>query len=1078
MADPFSKEDGARMYRTGDLARWLPDGNLEYLGRMDEQVKIRGYRIELGEVESALRAQEGVKEAVVVAREENGDKTLVGYLVPERRLGVESRNDGKGTELWEKVFDETFKEAGKGKEDNDWTGWDSSYTGEPIPAEQMEEWRNATVERIRRLKPKRVLEIGCGTGLLLFPLAGECAEYVGTDLSRVVLEKVQRKVNLRPALRERVRLIAGAAHELSGLDAASFDTVIINSVSQYLPNIEYLDGVLYKAWGLLEDKGTIFIGDVLNAELLAAFHASVCVHQSGAEVGSVELRQRVQEAILKETELFISPDYFRGFAGEHGAHVSIQPKETDGPNEMSRYRYDVTICKEVKAVRAQRTMPWAEIGDVAQLAGVMEPGDGEGLRITGVPNALAAAGINQWSALEHLGGGRNAGQVRGGGGSMLEPVSGPTPKRLVAAVRDLGLDAAAVFADNGRSGQFDVVVARSLRPDDYVESGRTGVERSQCANDPARAQGLPQFLARVREALGKRLPGYMVPAQLMVLESLPLTPNGKVNRKGLPAPAAGSQEASKVLAQTESQKALCEAVCEVVRLKSVGINRRFYEVGGDSIKAIQVASRLRGRGWLISIRDVVSTVSLEECALRMKPRAGAVAVFAPESGWIPMLPIQRKLLNLPGDISHYNQSQLLDLGERSDVTLVQRALELLVRRHDVLRAVVRTNKLWVEPEEQKWEGVELVDLSALVDPGPKIIEETGRLQSSFELEKGPLFKALLLRCRTSDQLFLVAHHLVIDGVSWRILLEDFDTAYKALGPGAVAGLPERTGSFSAWAGGLERLALVGHFDREIEYWRSVVSSPGFALPGGDERMRGSFGDAEVATLELDEASTTALFQEGLAAYRLEPNDVLLAALALALRDWLGGEEFVIEVEGHGREELKGLKADLSRVVGWFTSLYPVKLAATKVELGEHLLRTKEMLRAVPSHGLGYGALEELLESRSQKQLQLGDPKIGFNYLGDFDGAIERGQRKASSYSRAPDIGPEMRTEHALSLNAHIARGRFVLHATVNQRRCGIDQAEYLLKIYNKNLQTIIKHCQKRIKAPRFSPSDFGLAGSI
>ncbi|HWA24157.1 MAG TPA: condensation domain-containing protein, partial [Lacunisphaera sp.] len=585
----------------------------------------------------------------------------------------------------------------------------------------------------------------------------------------------------------------------------------------------------------------------------------------------------------------------------------------------------------------------------------------------------------------------------------------------------------------------------------------------------------PADSAQLREALGKRLPGYMVPAHLMVLESLPLTPNGKVNRKGLPAPEMMSDAASEVLAQTESQKALCAAVCEVVRLKVVGINHRFYEVGGDSIKAIQVASRLRGRGWLISIRDIVATVSLEECALRMKPRAGAAMVFAAEIGWIPLLPIQGKLLNLPGKISHYNQSQLLDLGERADAMLVQRTLEFLVQRHDMLRAVVRTNKLWVEHEGQKWEGFGLVDLSALVDPGQRILEETGRLQESFELEKGPLFKALLLRCRTGDQLFLVAHHLVIDGVSWRILLEDFDVIAQALRSGGVASLSERTGSFSAWAGGLERLALTGHFDREIEYWRSVASDRSVALSGGDERASGSAKDTELAILELDEANTAALFGEGLAAYRLEPNDVLLAALALALRDWLGGDEFVVELEGHGREELKNLKVDLSRVVGWFTSLYPVKLAATKVELGEHLLRTKEMLRAIPSYGLGYGALTKSGALVPEAQAK---PGIVFNYLGDFDGNVERGRRKASSYVAGPNIGPEMPMEHALSLNAHVSGKRFFLHATVNRRYCCLAAAQALLVAYQESLEEVAAHCKQRVGMPRLSPSDFGLRGIV
>jgi 2-polyprenyl-3-methyl-5-hydroxy-6-metoxy-1,4-benzoquinol methylase len=287
-ADKYVAIDGQRWYRSGDLARFLPDGTIEYLGRIDQQVKIRGFRIELGEIEAVMREHPAIGDALVVTRDDQGgDKRLVGYLVPDLSAdhAVQSVDESLLSEQvadWQHVFDSAYSE-----EDDptfNISGWNSSYTGQPIPASEMRIWVEQTVERILELRPQRVLEIGCGTGLLLFPLAPHCEQYVGTDFSATTLQHLERQVR-RQGLSQ-VVLRQQAADDHSGLEAGQFDVVIINSVVQYFPSIDYLLEVLEGAVALVAPGGRIFVGDVRSLPLLESFHASVEIAQAPASLST------------------------------------------------------------------------------------------------------------------------------------------------------------------------------------------------------------------------------------------------------------------------------------------------------------------------------------------------------------------------------------------------------------------------------------------------------------------------------------------------------------------------------------------------------------------------------------------------------------------------------------------------------------------------------------------------------------------------------------------------------------------------------------------------------------------------
>jgi SAM-dependent methyltransferase len=318
IANPFSDEPGARLYKTGDLARYLPDGNLEFLGRLDHQAKMRGHRIELGEIETALGHHPAVRETVVLAREdEPGDQRLVAYVVPqppssppeEHRPG--QNGHGEPISQWQTIWERTYAQSSLPKDPTFHTiGWNSGYTGQPIPDEEMREWVDHTVARILAWRPCRVLEIGCGTGLLLFRLAPHCTQYWGADFSPAALAYLQQQLQRREPALPQVHLLQRTADDFGGIRPGSFEAVVLNSVAQYFPSIDYLLRVLEGAVRAVEPGGFIFVGDVRSLPLLAAYHASVALHQAPPSLSKRQFQQRVQWRMQQEEELVIDPAFF------------------------------------------------------------------------------------------------------------------------------------------------------------------------------------------------------------------------------------------------------------------------------------------------------------------------------------------------------------------------------------------------------------------------------------------------------------------------------------------------------------------------------------------------------------------------------------------------------------------------------------------------------------------------------------------------------------------------------------------------------------------------------------------------
>nr|QPI18727.1 nonribosomal peptide synthetase [Chromobacterium vaccinii]UTQ11565.1 NRPS [Chromobacterium vaccinii] len=621
VANPYG--EGERLYRSGDLARWTEEGELEYLGRADQQLKVRGFRIEPGEIEAALCRHPSVAQAAVIAREDTpGHKQLVGYVVLDDAAALQRDEDSESrqVEAWQQVYDTLYDAHQHQPFGENFGGWDSSYDGQPLPLAQMREWRSATVERIRELRPRRLLEIGVGSGLLLAPLADACEAYWGTDLSPATIAVLEKQLETQ-SCRDKVRLFALGAHELARLPAMRFDCIVINSVLQYFPNAAYLGEVIEQALARLEAGGALYLGDVRNLELLPSFAAAVELRQSEPEVDAAALQRRVSQRLLAEKELLLAPDFFsrlREQLPQIGA-VDIRLKRGEAANELNRYRYEVVLRKgpcQARSLASAAAEPWSSLGSLSACRERLSVG-GDALRVTGVPNALLhgeAAAARELKA----GGSPSALLAR------LDENGGVRPEALRRLGAELGWRMLATWSR--QAGHFDAVFVRGEDGealDGVYQPAGALQPLSGYVNNPANFE---QYAAIRRYAL-EQLPEYMVPAAIVLLDALPLTPNGKLDRRALPAPEFGGTGYR--APESEREQLLARLFGEVLGLPQVGADDSFFDLGGDSIISIQLVSRARKAGWRLTPRDVFQQPTVAALAQAITPLDDEPAAPAP-----------------------------------------------------------------------------------------------------------------------------------------------------------------------------------------------------------------------------------------------------------------------------------------------------------------------------------------------------------------------------------------------------------------------------------------------------------------
>ncbi|WP_269975189.1 non-ribosomal peptide synthase/polyketide synthase [Pseudomonas aeruginosa] len=585
----------------------------------------------------------------------------------------------------------------------------------------------------------------------------------------------------------------------------------------------------------------------------------------------------------------------------------------------------------------------------------------------------------------------------------------------------------------------------------------------------------------LRQALKASLPEHMVPAHLLFLERLPLTANGKLDRRALPAPDASRLQRDYTAPRSELEQRLAAIWADVLKLGRVGLDDNFFELGGDSIISIQVVSRARQAGIRLAPRDLFLHQTIRGLAgVAVEGRGLACAEQGPISGSTPLLPIQQMFFEL--DIprrQHWNQSVLLEPGQALDGTLLETALQALLAHHDALRLGFRLEDgTWRAEHRRAVEAGEVLLWQQSVADGQALEALAEQVQRSLDLGSGPLLRALLATLGDGSQrLLLVIHHLVVDGVSWRILLEDLQTAYRQLQAGQAVALPAKTSAFKAWAERLQAHARDGGLEGERGYWLAQLEGVSTELPCDDREGAQSVRHVRSARTELTEEATRRLLQEAPAAYRTQVNDLLLTALARVIGRWTGQADTLIQLEGHGREELFE-DIDLTRTVGWFTSLFPLRLSPV-AELGASIKRIKEQLCAIPHKGLGFGALRYLGSAEDRAALAaLPSPRITFNYLGQFDGSFSADSSalfRPSADAAGSERDSDAPLDNWLSLNGQVYAGRLGIDWSFSAARFSEASILRLADAYRDELLALIEHCCAA-DVEGVTPSDFPLAG--
>ncbi|KOX11032.1 hypothetical protein ADL05_24330, partial [Nocardiopsis sp. NRRL B-16309] len=875
---PFSATPGDRLYRTGDMARWRPDGNLEFLGRTDSQVKIRGYRIELGEIDSVLSEHPAVRDSATIVREDRpGDRTLASYVVPHPRLAEEAVRGqeedalaAKRVDQWREVYDAFDPSAAERSEHgHDFSGWNSSYTGQPIPLDEMRAWQEETVALVRDGDPGTVLEIGCGTGLLLFPLAPDCRRYYGTDLSSSVLESVRRRLDSDPGLRETVVLSQGEAAGVGDLPLEPVDTVVINSVVQYFPGVDYLVRVLDGALARVADGGRVIVGDVRSLPLLDAFHASVEAQRVPDSMTRAQLWQRVRHRVRQEEELALDPAFFREWAAGTGvvSRVEIRPKGGRHLNEMSMFRYQV-VLHVADASRDGGDGPGPDVPELdwtaerLTLSALRETLRGERpdrLRLRGVANARVQEAVR---TLRWLKGGPGPETVEAWRAQEQAP-GGVEPEDIRTCAEQAGYRAAFDWSRHGPDGDYTVLLTRhGVEPGVDEEElvpppggDRADRDWTDYANQPLTSDIQDLLLPRLHAYLAERLPGYMVPSDLVALDALPVTSSGKLDRRALVAPRDSTSSDTVHVPPRDTTEALLVSVWEQVLSRSpIGVLDDFFELGGHSLLAAQLATRIRQVFSLeVPVRLFFELPTIAEVARDLQRRQEESQPLEPR----PLVPVardgappagfdQQRLYFIdrlsPGTTS-YTVNWLIPLPASIGTDVLRDGLAEMVRRHESLRTTLHEEdgRVWQVIADDRPVALPTTDLSMLPEDQSeqRAQEEIRRWwDQPFDVGEGPLLRALLVTLSGTEQvLALSAHHTVFDGYSIGLFCQEFLQISRALADGAPSPLPDpevQYADYAVWQQGwLEPDRLAFHLD----YWKEQLAEAPelLALPTDEPR---------------------------------------------------------------------------------------------------------------------------------------------------------------------------------------------------------------------------------------------------
>ncbi|MDB5370316.1 MAG: hypothetical protein JWP20_1874 [Roseomonas sp.] len=950
---------GGRAYRTGDAGRFLPNGDLVFLGRMDQQVKLRGHRVEPAEIAQALQRHPLVREAhVAPLRAPGGQTELAAHVVLRDAV-----------ELWPSIA-EFFV-----------------YDDLAYGAMAGDETRNAAYRAAfaRHLPGRTVLEIGPGAEAVLSRMA------IAAGASKVYA------VEINPVIAEQAR-------------------------------------ARLRAEGLA-DRVEVITGDITTVTL--PVRADVCISEIVGAIGGAEGSAILIEASrrwLRDPTAQIPARSLTRIAGvslgglaEELAFPAAAAAYVDRIFEQAGRRFDLRLC--VKNLPAERILTGADVLEDLDYRAPLAAEACHEIRLD-VTTPGSIDGFLVWLHLivdaGHPGEAVDILHSKGSWLPVLIPLDVASPElrpgdSVVATVtrtlseNRLNPDFRIVggfYRDGVELAGFDV---RSW----HVAPGFRDTPLHRAAFDES---GAPRPASppatRLRRHLEGLLPPWMMPTHILPLDRMPLNASGKVDRKALPAPPRAAE--TPTAPRTAVEATIAAVIGEVLGLGTIGTGDDFFALGGDSIRAIQIAARLGAVGVTLGSTDILAGRTIAAMAPLARQRHAAPQ--GPCSGPFPPTPIQSWFLRDAGVApAHFNQAMLLRSAERLDPKGVAQALDALAAHHDALRS--RFDLTGEAPTAEIAATEPPVQIDVIETTLAGLEAACAVVQASLDLTRGPVFRAAILRLPDADRLLWVIHHLAVDWVSWRILLPDLELAYAAGQRGETVALPPRTDGFADWARAMA--AGTAGWRDDAKWWKQLAAADSVTLPipAGEDLA----SDAVTITTSIDAAGTEALLGSACQRHDADMQDLLLAALATATVPLTGPGTLRVMVEGHGRDPLLAPQ-DVSRTVGWFTSFHPVVIPLPTGE-AVPVAEMRAALRGVPRHGLGYLA-------QAARSGGIAVPvQIGLNYLGRLEEGVAGTESmfRVAEESSGPGVDPRAQRPLPVEILAHVADGRLSIALTFNPR---------------------------------------------
>jgi SAM-dependent methyltransferase len=888
------------------------------------------------------------------------------------------------------VFNDLYSETDTNQQPSFYIkGWNSSYTGLPIPDEEVRDWMNQTLDRIVPLHPTEVFEIGCGSGLVLARIAASCKRYYATDLSEKVLGILKDQLGRLDNELPQVELACRPADDFQGLEADSFDAVLLVSILQYFPGIDYLLKVLEGAVNVVKPGGFIFLGDIRNYLLLEAFHSSIQLHRAPSSLHRAELKSRVQWQVFSEKQLLVDPSFFIALKRHLPkiSDVEIQLMRGRHSNELTKFRYDVTL--RVGAGDAARVdIPWVDwqehpltLQEVRSLLQEKQPGL---LGIKRVANARLIADLQVLNYLKNDEGPDTAETLRGA--THQADLAGLDPEGFWLLGEGLGYNTDINWSGAGADGCYNVVFKRRASEGASVPwqatSSFTGDVHdlrpwSDYANNPTQAMYSTKLTPELRQLLREKLPEYMVPSAFVILDSMPLL-NGKVNRRALPAPEQIRPELEEgfVPPRNPVEEIIVSIWADVLDLQQIGIDDNFFDLGGHSLLATQIMSRVREAFNIeVPIRSLfnIPTVAGLSAEIEAALHAGRGMQSPPivsvaRDKALPLSFAQQRLWfmnQLEPESAFYNIPSAVRLVGALTLTALERSFSEIIKRHEVLRTsfTMESGEPLQVISPPREVGLPVMDLRDLPEADREgifrhIADEEA--QRPFNLMTGPLLRMKLLRMSEDEhRVLFIMHHIISDGWSTGVMVNELAMLYAAFckgEPSPLPGLQIQYADFACW----QREWLQGDvLEEQLAYWRKQLAGTLPLLDLAADRVRPTVqsyrGGAETHFLpdSLLDSLKALSRQEGVTLFM-----TLLAAFKTLIHLYTEQEDLIIgsAIAGRNRSETEGL-------IGFFVNTLPLRTNLSGNP------RFRELLRQVREVALGAYAHQDVPFEKLVEELQ-------------------------------------------------------------------------------------------------------------